>query len=145
MNRRPLTRQPDMHVLPEARGMLCYIRSWCNNLVTGIADAYMDSTPVIAVTGQVPKSLIGKDAFQEIDITGITLPITKHNYLVTEAGNVAQTVKEAFYIARVPAGLVQCSLICPKDVQVDSAEFDYSIKLSLPGYKPTTMGTLSVT
>jgi acetolactate synthase-1/2/3 large subunit len=70
------------------------------NLVTGIADAFLDSTPVIAVTGQVATPFIGKDAFQEIDITGITLPITKHYYLVSDAASVAQTVKEAFYVAR---------------------------------------------
>ncbi len=109
------------------------------NLVTGIADAYMDSTPVIAVTGQVPRPFIGKDAFQEIDITGITLPITKHNYMVTDPGNVAQIVKEAFYIAKTGrTGPVLIDM--PKDVQVDTAEFDYTGRLNLPGYKPTTQG-----
>ncbi|MBN1368761.1 MAG: biosynthetic-type acetolactate synthase large subunit [Dehalococcoidaceae bacterium] len=109
------------------------------NLVTGIADAYLDSTPVIAITGQVARPFIGKDAFQEIDITGITLPITKHNYLVTDAGQVAQTVKEAFYIARTGRpGPVLIDM--PKDVQVDMAEFDYSTRLVMPGYKPTTQG-----
>ncbi len=109
------------------------------NLVTGIADAYMDSTPVIAITGQVPRPFIGKDAFQEIDITGITLPITKHNYLVTDPGSMAQTIKEAFYLARTGRpGPILIDL--PKDVQVDPAEFDYSLKLNLPGYKPTTQG-----
>jgi len=70
------------------------------NLVTGIADAYMDSVPIVAFTGQVGTAMIGRDAFQEADITGITLPITKHNYLVEKTEDVAQIVKEAFYIAR---------------------------------------------
>ena len=69
------------------------------NLVTGIANAYLDSSPMVAITGQVARPFIGKDAFQEIDITGITLPITKHNYLVLEASSLARTVKEAFYLA----------------------------------------------
>ena len=69
------------------------------NLVTGIACAYLDSSPIIAITGQVARPFIGKDAFQEIDITGITLPITKHNYLVMSASDVARSIKEAFYIA----------------------------------------------
>ena len=73
------------------------------NLVTGIANAYLDSSPIIAITGQVATSFIGKDAFQEIDITGITLPITKDNYLVFEAKDLARTVKEAFYKALPPA------------------------------------------
>jgi len=70
------------------------------NLVTGIATAYMDSVPIIAITGQVPRSLIGYDAFQEANITGITLPITKHNYLVQDAKDIPNIFKEAFYIPR---------------------------------------------
>ncbi|GAI42545.1 unnamed protein product, partial [marine sediment metagenome] len=70
------------------------------NLVTGIANAYLDSVPVVAITGQVARPFIGKDAFQEIDITGITLPITKHNYLVLDVGSLARIVKEAFHLAR---------------------------------------------
>ena len=70
------------------------------NLVTGIANAYLDSVPIVALTGQVARPFIGKDAFQEIDITGITLPITKHSYVVMEAGALAGIVKEAFYLAR---------------------------------------------
>lgn len=109
------------------------------NLVTGIADAFLDSTPVIAVTGQVATPFIGKDAFQEIDITGITLPITKHNYLISDAASVAQTVKEAFYVAR--SGRPGPILIdIPKDIQVNPVEFDYSAKLVMPGYKPTVNG-----
>ena len=70
------------------------------NLVTGLATAYMDSVPIVAITGQVPTFAIGKDSFQEADITGITLPITKHNYLITNPADIPRTVKEAFYIAR---------------------------------------------
>ena len=109
------------------------------NLVTGIADAFLDSTPIVAVTGQVATPFIGKDAFQEIDITGITLPITKHNYQVNDAAQVAQTVKEAFYVAR--SGRPGPILIdIPKDVQVNPAEFDYSMRLVMLGYKPTLNG-----
>ena len=109
------------------------------NLVTGIADAYLDSTPMVAITGQVGKPFIGKDAFQEIDITGVTLPITKHNYIVTDINLLAQTIKEAFYLARSGRpGPVLIDL--PRDVQVESAEFDYSLRIDMPGYKPTTNG-----
>jgi len=109
------------------------------NLVTGIADAYLDSTPLVAITGQVARPFIGKDAFQEIDITGITLPITKHNYMVTEPGAIAQTVKEAFYLARTGRpGPVLIDL--PKDVQVEPAEYEEPGRLVMPGYKPTLQG-----
>ena len=70
------------------------------NLVTGIATAMLDSSPIVCVTGQVPSALIGRDAFQEVDVTGITLPITKHNYLVREADDIGSVLKEAFHIAR---------------------------------------------
>ena len=70
------------------------------NMVTGIATAMMDSSPIVCITGQVGSKLIGSDAFQETDITGVTLPITKHNYLVTSADDVARTIREAFYIAK---------------------------------------------
>lgn len=109
------------------------------NLVTGIADAYLDSVPMVAITGQVARPFIGKDAFQEIDITGITLPITKHNYLILDTDSLAETIKEAFYLARTGRpGPVLIDL--PRDVQVDQAEFDYSKKVVLPGYKPTLRG-----
>jgi len=81
------------------------------NLVTGIADAYMDSVPIVAITGQVARPLIGKDAFQEIDITGITLPITKHNYLVPDAASLPQILRRPF-ILLVVGGLARCLLIC---------------------------------
>jgi len=109
------------------------------NLVTGIADAYLDSVPIVAITGQVAKPFIGKDAFQEIDITGITLPITKHNYLVLDPGDLAKTIKEAFYLARTGrTGPVLIDL--PKDVQIDRADFNYPEDVVLPGYKPTLKG-----
>ena len=73
------------------------------NLVTGIATAMLDSSPIVCITGQVATGVIGSDAFQEIDITGITLPITKHNYLITDADEIPATVREAFHIARAPS------------------------------------------
>jgi len=109
------------------------------NLVTGIANAYLDSVPMVAITGQVARPFIGKDAFQEIDITGITLPITKHNYLVLDAGSLASTIKEAFYLAGTgrPGPVL---IDVPKDVQIEQAEFRYPGKLKLPGYEPTLRG-----
>lgn len=109
------------------------------NLVTGIANAYLDSVPVVAITGQVARAFLGKDAFQEVDITGITLPITKHNYLVLEAASLARTIKEAFYLARTGRpGPVLIDI--PRDVFIEEAEFHYPTKIYLPGYKPTTQG-----
>jgi acetolactate synthase-1/2/3 large subunit len=70
------------------------------NLVTGIATAYMDSVPMVAITGQVPTSLLGKDSFQEVDITGITMPITKHNYIVKDVAKLADVIREAFWVAK---------------------------------------------
>ncbi len=109
------------------------------NLVTGIANAHLDSTPIIAITGQVARAFIGKDAFQEIDITGITQPITKHNYLALDAGSLAKMIKEAFYLARTGRpGPVLIDL--PRDVQMEQAEFHYPNRVDLPGYKPTLQG-----
>jgi len=109
------------------------------NLVTGIANAYMDSVPMVAITGQVSTPVIGKDAFQEVDITGITLPITKHNYLVTDVSELAQTVKEAFHIAQTGRpGPVLIDI--PKDVQEAKTEFVYPDELDLPGYKVVSRG-----
>ncbi len=106
------------------------------NLVTGIATAMLDSTPLVCITGQVPRSVIGSDAFQEIDVTGITLPITKHNYLVTDAADLAYTIKEAFFIARTGRpGPVLVDV--PKDVQNQKVEFEYPEgEIRLPGYRP---------
>jgi len=109
------------------------------NLVTGIANAYVDSSPLIALTGQVSRPFIGKDAFQEIDITGITLPITKHNYLVTDTGELAKTIKEAFYIATTGRpGPVLIDI--PKDVQQEEVEFSYPERVNLPGYRIISKG-----
>jgi acetolactate synthase-1/2/3 large subunit len=105
------------------------------NLVTGIATAYMDSVPVVAITGQVPRPLIGADAFQEADITGITLPITKHNYLVKNVEDLPRIVKEAFYIASTGRpGPVLIDI--PKDVTTDFLNFNYPQDISLRSYKP---------
>ena len=106
------------------------------NMVTGIATAMMDSVPIVCITGQVGSKLIGSDAFQETDITGITLPITKHNYLVTRAEDVAPAVREAFYIAA--SGRPGPVLIdITKDAQQSSAEFDWEAAAPKPaGYRP---------
>ena len=106
------------------------------NLVTGIASAMMDSVPIVAITGQVPRAAIGKDSFQEIDISGITLPITKHNFLVMEVEDVAHAIKEAFHIARTGRpGPVLVDL--PKDVLLDlKTEFIWPDLPNLPGYNP---------
>jgi acetolactate synthase-1/2/3 large subunit len=104
------------------------------NLVTGIANAYLDSVPMVALTGQVATPFIGKDAFQEIDITGITLPITKHSYVALDTASLARIFKEAFYLARTGRpGPVLIDL--PRDVQVDQAEYSYPTRVDLPGYK----------
>jgi acetolactate synthase-1/2/3 large subunit len=109
------------------------------NLVTGIANAYLDSAPMVAITGQVARPFIGKDAFQEIDITGITLPITKHNYMVMAAGDMATVVQEAFHLARTGRpGPVLIDI--PRDVFVEEAEFRYPDRVDLRGYKPTIQG-----
>jgi acetolactate synthase-1/2/3 large subunit len=109
------------------------------NTVTGIATAYMDSIPIVILTGQIPTYLIGNDAFQEADIVGITRPCTKHNYLVKEIKDLSRILKEAFYIARSGRpGPVLVDL--PKDILVDSAEFKYPEKVSIRGYRPTLEG-----
>ncbi len=109
------------------------------NLVTGIATAYMDSVPLVALTGQVPSDLIGNDAFQEVNITGITLPITKHNYLIRSATEIPQTIKEAFHIASTGRpGPVLIDI--PKDTTTATMKFEYPKKINLPGYKPTYEG-----
>jgi acetolactate synthase-1/2/3 large subunit len=109
------------------------------NLVTGIATAQMDSVPMVAITGQVGRAAIGKDAFQEVDVTGITLPVTKHNYLVMRAEDIAVAIKEAFYIASTGRpGVVLVDI--PKDVFTEVAEFVYPETVDLPGYKPVLDG-----
>src|SRR5574338_1489016 len=103
------------------------------NIVTGIATAMMDSSPIVCITGQVGSKLIGSDAFQETDITGITLPVTKHNYLVTHADELARIIREAFYIAK--SGRPGPVLIdVTKDAQQSSCEFDWeSAAPAVPG------------
>ena len=109
------------------------------NLVTGLATAYMDSVPIVAITGQVPTSMIGNDAFQEAPITEVTKTITKHNYLVKDVRELAETIKCAFYIASSGRpGPVLIDL--PKDVQIKEAEFRYPEKVNLRGYKPVYKG-----
>lgn len=112
------------------------------NLVTGLANAYLDSIPIIAFTGQVISPFIGTDAFQEVDITGITLPITKHNYLVMNVKNLPATIREAFYLAKNGRpGPVLIDL--PKDVQSAQTEFSYPEKDKFSHYRPTLKGNLN--
>jgi len=107
------------------------------NLVTPLADAYMDSVPVVAITGQVPSGLIGTDGFQEADIAGITLPVTKHNFLVTEAGDIARTVAEAFHVASTGRpGPVLVDIA--KDALQAKTQFRWPVPFELPGYRPVT-------
>ncbi|HVN16357.1 MAG TPA: biosynthetic-type acetolactate synthase large subunit [Anaerolineales bacterium] len=105
------------------------------NLVTGIATAMMDSSPTVFITGQVSASLIGGDAFQETDVTGITLPITKHNYLITRPDEIAEVVREAFFIARSGRPGPVLIDIC-KNAQIEKTEFIYPEEVRLPGYRP---------
>ena len=120
---------------------ICFATSGpgATNLVTGIANAFLDSVPVVAVTGQVASHFIGKDAFQETDITGITLPVTKHNYLILDVNSLAGVVKQAFHLARTGRpGPVLIDI--PRDVFLEQTEFNYPDKVDLPGYKPTLQG-----
>lgn len=111
------------------------------NAVTGLADAYMDSIPMVVISGQVPMSLIGTDAFQEIDAVGISRPCTKHNYLVTDASDLPRVMKEAFYIASTGRpGPVHVDI--PKDVTAQIEEFIYPETVELETYKPTVKGNL---
>jgi acetolactate synthase-1/2/3 large subunit len=109
------------------------------NLVTGIATAYMDSIPLVAITGQVKTFLIGNDAFQEADVTGITRPITKHNYLVKDVKDLTQAVREAFHIARTgrPGPVL---IDVPVDIQQQETEFTWPEVVDIRGYKPTYFG-----
>src|SRR5271170_4155587 len=106
------------------------------NLVTGIATAMLDSIPMVCITGQVGSKLIGSDAFQETDITGVTLPITKHNYLVTRVEDIAPTLRQAFYVAR--SGRPGPVLVdITKDAQQATTEFVWDERpVRLPGYRP---------
>ena len=109
------------------------------NLVTALADAKMDSVPMVAITGQVPTPVVGNDAFQEADITGITMPVTKHNVLITDPADVATAIREAFHIASTGRpGPVLIDL--PKDVLISETDWHWPEQVDLPGYKPTTKG-----
>ncbi|HET7173719.1 MAG TPA: acetolactate synthase large subunit [Nocardioidaceae bacterium] len=107
------------------------------NLVTPLADAHMDSVPIVAITGQVPSSAIGTDAFQEADIRGITMPVTKHNFLVTSAADIARVVAEAFHLAATGRpGPVLIDIT--KDALQATTTFEYPDTVTLPGYRPVT-------
>ncbi|MCX0271899.1 acetolactate synthase large subunit [Nocardia zapadnayensis] len=107
------------------------------NLVTPIADAQMDSVPMVAITGQVGRSLIGTDAFQEADISGITMPITKHNFLIKEGADIPRILAEAFYLASSGRpGVVLVDI--PKDVLQEQTTFSWPPEMRLPGYRPVT-------
>ena len=111
------------------------------NLITGIANAQMDSSPIVAITGQVSVPELGTDAFQEVDITGISMPVVKHNYLITDINQLAEALRESFYIARSGrpgAVLVDIAV----NVQTALTEFIYPETISLPGYKPHTRGSI---
>ncbi len=106
------------------------------NMVTGLATAMMDSSPIVCITGQVPTGAIGSDAFQETDVTGVTMPVTKHNYLVTDVNDLQRAIHEAFYIARTgrPGPVL---LDIPKDVQLASCDYEpFTEEIRLPGYRP---------
>jgi len=109
------------------------------NTVTGLATAYMDSIPVVAITGQVPTTKIGTDAFQEADVLGVTMPVVKHNYLVSQAGDLTRIIKEAFHIAASgrPGPVV---IDIPVDIQRTVREFEFPESIGLRSYKPTYMG-----
>lgn len=131
----------DGYARATGRPGVCLVTSGpgATNTVTGIATAYMDSVPVIILTGQVPTSFIGNDAFQEADIIGITRPCTKHSYLVRDVRELARTVKEAFYIATTGCpGPVLVDL--PKDVVSAETDFKYPDKVAIKGYSPTYVG-----
>jgi acetolactate synthase-1/2/3 large subunit len=105
------------------------------NLVTPIADAYMDSVPIVAITGQVPSPAIGTDAFQEADICGITMPITKHNFLVQDAADIPRVLTEAFHIANTGRpGPVLVDIA--KDALQATTDFRWPVEMDLPGYRP---------
>ena len=109
------------------------------NAVTGIATAYMDSIPMIVITGQVPSHLIGNDAFQEVDSVGITRPIVKHNFLINDVNDIAETFKKAFYVATTgrPGPVV---IDIPKDITAEKVAFEYPSKIEMRSYSPTVKG-----
>ena len=133
----------DGYARASGRAGVCFATSGpgATNIVTGIANAYMDSSPVIAVTGQVPSAgvnssyIIGRDAFQEADIIGITTPITKYNYQLRAATEIPQVMNSAFYIATTgrPGPVL---IDFPKNVQTETAEMNFHNKIDIRGYKP---------
>ncbi|HOI94101.1 MAG TPA: biosynthetic-type acetolactate synthase large subunit [Syntrophobacter fumaroxidans] len=128
----------DGYARASGRVGVCLVTSGpgATNTVTGVATAYMDSVPMVVFTGQVPTPLIGDDAFQEVDIIGITRPCTKHSYLVRNVNDMSRVIREAFYLARTGRpGPVVVDL--PKDVIQASTDFKYPKKVDLPGYRPT--------
>jgi acetolactate synthase I/II/III large subunit len=131
----------DAYARVTGRAGVCWATSGpgATNLVTGIANAWMDSVPMVCITGAVVSWLIGRDGFQEADITGITIPITKHNTLVLNVEDIAPAIREAFQIATTGRpGPVLVDI--PRDVQQQSAEFDYPDSVNLRGYNPVTRG-----
>jgi acetolactate synthase I/II/III large subunit len=109
------------------------------NIVTALCDAYMDSIPMVVISGQVPYTVIGTDAFQECDTVGITMPVTKHNWLITDANDIPQVVREAFHVATTGRpGPVLVDV--PKDIANQQMEWYWPEKVDLPGYKPTVKG-----
>ena len=109
------------------------------NAVTGIATAYMDSIPMVVITGQVPKHLIGNDAFQEVDSVGITRPVVKHNFLIGDVKDIATVFKKAFYVATTgrPGPVV---IDIPKDITAAKCEFHYPSEIKMRSYHPTVKG-----
>ena len=131
----------DAYYRASGRVGVCFATSGpgATNLVTGLATAHMDSSAVVAITGNVPLSLIGTDAFQEADVTGVTLPVTKHNYLVKDVRDLPRVIAEAFHIAR--SGRPGPVLIdIPKDIQQAPFEGSLEVEVDLPGYRPTVVG-----
>src|SRR3954451_23330986 len=127
------------HAQATGKGGVCIAPSGpaATNPRTPIADAHMDSIPIVAITGQQSRPLIGTDAFQEADITGITMPVTKHNTLVTEATEIPRAIVEAFHLAST--GRPSPVLVdIPKDVLQEQTTFSWPPELRLPGYRPTT-------
>ena len=130
---------PAYDPLMDSKSGVCMATSGpgATNLVTPIADAHMDSVPMVAITGQVSSAFIGSDAFQEADIRGITMPITKHNYLVTRAADIPRALKEAFHLASTGRpGPVLVDIT--KDAMQATSSFTWPDSVNLPGYRPTT-------
>ncbi|CAN5695878.1 biosynthetic-type acetolactate synthase large subunit [soil metagenome] len=131
----------DAYYRASGRVGVCFATSGpgATNLVTGLATAHMDSSAMVAITGNVPSALIGTDAFQEADVTGITLPVTKHNYLVQHVDDIPRVIAEAFHIARTGRpGPVLVDI--PKDIQMMEFTGTFDVEIDLPGYRPTVVG-----